>query len=62
MRAFLKIVLILAAVALVAGGSFYFAETRLGPPRSIEKGNAHLDHLEKCLKAQHEYYLNTTES
>ena len=50
MRAFLKIVLILAAVALVAGGSFYFAETRLGPPRSIEKGNAHLDHLEKCLE------------
>ena len=33
MRALLKITLILAAVALVAGSMFYFAKTRLDPPR-----------------------------
>ena len=33
MRALLKILLILAAVALVAGSMFYFAKTRLDPPR-----------------------------
>ena len=50
MRALLKIVLILASVALAAGGTFYFAETRLGPPRAVEKANAHLDFLEKSME------------
>lgn len=46
MRTLLKAILIIATIAGVGGATFYFAETRLGPPRAVEMGNAHLEHLQ----------------
>ena len=49
MRTFIKVVLILAAVVLVVGGSFYFAMTRLGPPHPVENVNEHVRQAKKAI-------------
>ena len=50
MRSFFKILLILSAVALVAGGLLYFAMTRLGPPQTMADDNVHVSQVEAAVK------------
>lgn len=49
MKTLLKVFLLLASVALIVGGSLYFAKTRLDPPRSVAVGNPHVAHVGSCI-------------
>ena len=51
MRGFLKVTLVLVAIALVTGSMLFYAKTRLDPPRPVAETHVHADHVRKSIES-----------